>query len=301
LIEKVRKTILEIADTSVSVVIRGETGTGKELVARSLHDNSTQCSGEFVAVNCGGVPEALFDSEVFGHEAGSFTGAVKRRIGRIEWASKGTLFLDEIESMPMALQVKLLRVLQERTFERMGSNQPLPVDCRIIAASQSDLGELVEQQRFRADLYYRLNVASIELPTLRDRREDIPLLFERFVIDAAKRFGREAPIVTTSQLSELMVHHWPGNVRELHNVADRFVLGLLGEQFKLLKSTQPATHTLADQVAQFERAVIEEALRRHHGNAGASSEALGLPKKTLYDKLHRLHLAAEDFRDDESH
>jgi two-component system C4-dicarboxylate transport response regulator DctD len=301
LIEKVRKTILEIADTSVSVVIRGETGTGKELVARSLHENSTHGSGEFVAVNCGGVPEQLFDSEVFGHEAGSFTGAVKRRIGRIEWASKGTLFLDEIESMPMALQVKLLRVLQERTFERMGSNQPLPVDCRIIAASQSDLGELVGQQRFRADLYYRLNVATIELPTLRDRREDIPLLFERFVIDAAKRFSREAPIVTTSQLSELMSHHWPGNVRELHNVADRFVLGLLGEQFKLLKSAQPAPQTLADQVTQFERAVIEEALRRHHGNAGASSEALGLPKKTLYDKLHRLHLAAEDFRDDESH
>jgi two-component system C4-dicarboxylate transport response regulator DctD len=298
LIERIRQTIAEIADTSVSVVIRGETGTGKELVARSLHQSSSQAKGEFVAVNCGGVPEQLFDSEIFGHEAGAFTGAVKRRIGRIEWASKGTLFLDEIESMPMTLQVKLLRVLQERTFERLGSNQLLPVECRVIAASQSDLGELVEQQRFRADLYYRLNVATIDLPPLRDRREDIPLLFEHFVVEAATRFSREAPIASTSQLAELMAHQWPGNVRELHNVADRFVLGLLGDQFKLLKSAPLPQHTLVDQVSQFERAVIEDALRRHHGNAAAASDALGVPKKTLYDKLHRLHLVAEDFRDE---
>jgi two-component system, NtrC family, C4-dicarboxylate transport response regulator DctD len=190
----------------------------------------------------------------------------------------------------------LLRVLQERQVERLGSNDLIAVDCRVIVASQEDLGELVKQQRFRSDLYYRLNVAVIELPPLRERREDIPTLFEHFVLDAAVRYEREAPIVSTAQLSELMAYSWPGNVRELHNVADRFVLGLLGERFKLLKVLQPPARTLADQVAQFERALIEEILRRHRGNASAASEALGLPKKTFYDKLHRLSLAAEDFR-----
>jgi two-component system, NtrC family, C4-dicarboxylate transport response regulator DctD len=294
--EQIRRTILDIANTTVNIVIRGETGTGKELVARSLHEHSMRREGRFVAVNCGGMPEQLFESEIFGYEAGAFTGAAKRRIGKIEWANQGTLFLDEIESMPMALQVKLLRVLQERKFERLGSNELIPVDCRVLAASQADLGELVEKQRFRSDLYYRLNVAVIELPPLRERREDIPILFEHFVLDAATRVAREAPIASSAQMSELLAYSWPGNVRELHNVADRFVLGLLGEQFKLFKAEQPPARTLAEQVAQFERAVIENVLRRHHGSAAAASEALGMPKKTFYDKLHRLNLVAEDFR-----
>jgi two-component system C4-dicarboxylate transport response regulator DctD len=296
LIEQVRRTILDIADTSANVVVNGETGTGKELVARSLHEHSSRRAAQFVAINCGGLPEQLFESEIFGHEPGAFTGATKRRIGKVEWAKGGTLFLDEVESLPMSLQVKLLRVLQERKVERLGSNELIPVDCRVIAASQEDLGELVKQQRFRSDLYYRLNVAVIELPPLRERREDIPILFEHFVLDAATRYGREAPIVSSAQLSELMVYSWPGNVRELHNVADRFVLGLLEARFRLLKETQAPARTLSDQVAQFERALIEEVLRRHRGNAAAASEALGLPKKTFYDKLHRLQLAAEDFR-----
>jgi two-component system, NtrC family, C4-dicarboxylate transport response regulator DctD len=296
LMEQVRRTILDLADTSANVVIIGETGTGKELVARCLHEQSRRCNARFVAINCGGVPEQLFESEIFGHELGAFTGANKRRIGKVEWANGGTLFLDEVESLPTSLQVKLLRVLQERKVERLGSNELTPVDCRVIAASQEDLGELVKQQRFRSDLYYRLNVAVIELPPLRERREDIPILFEHFVLDAATRYGREAPIVSGAQLSDLMAYSWPGNVRELHNVADRFVLGLLEARFKLLKSVQASTRTLADQVAQFERALIEEMLRRHRGNASATSEALGLPKKTFYDKLHRLNLAAEDFR-----
>jgi two-component system C4-dicarboxylate transport response regulator DctD len=294
--EQVRRTILDIANTTVNIVIHGETGTGKELVARSLHEHSGRREGRFVAVNCGGVPEQLFESEIFGYEAGAFTGAAKRRIGKIEWANRGTLFLDEIEGLPMALQVKLLRVLQERTFERLGSNELIAADCRVLAASQADLGDLVEQQRFRSDLYYRLNVAVIELPPLRERREDIPVLFEHFVLEAATRFNREAPIASGAQLSELMAYAWPGNVRELHNVANRFVLGLAGGQFKLLKSEPPPAATLAEQVAQFERAVIENMLRRHHGSAAAASEALGMPKKTFYDKLHRLNLAAEDFR-----
>ena len=171
LIEQVRRTILDIADTSANVVINGETGTGKELVARSLHEHSSRRNAQFVAINCGGVPEQLFESEIFGHELGAFTGANKRRIGKVEWANGGTMFLDEVESLPMSLQVKLLRVLQERKIERLGSNELIPVDCRVIAASQEDLGELVKQQPFRSNLYYRLNVAVIELPPLRERRE----------------------------------------------------------------------------------------------------------------------------------
>ena len=294
--EQVRHTILDLADTSANVVVIGETGTGKELVARCLHEQSSRRDGRLVAINCGGVPEQLFESEMFGHEPGAFTGANKRRIGKLEWANRGTLFLDEIESLAMSLQAKLLRVLQERKVERLGSNDLIPIDCRVIAASQEDLGELVKQQRFRSDLYYRLNVAVIELPPLRERREDVPTLFEHFVLDAATRYEREAPIVSSAQLSELMAYSWPGNVRELHNVADRFVLGLLGEQFKLLNAGQPPGRTLADQVARFEQALIEEMMRRYRGNVSAASEALGLPKKTFYDKLHRFNVVAEDFR-----
>ncbi len=294
--EQVRHTILDLADTSANVVVIGETGTGKELVARCLHEQSSRRDGRLVAINCGGVPEQLFESEMFGHEPGAFTGANKRRIGKLEWANRGTLFLDEIESLAMSLQAKLLRVLQERKVERLGSNDLIPIDCRVIAASQEDLGALVKQQRFRSDLYYRLNVAVIELPPLRERREDVPTLFEHFVLDAATRYEREAPIVSSAQLSELMAYSWPGNVRELHNVADRFVLGLLGEQFKLLNAGQPAGRTLADQVARFEQALIEEMMRRYGGSVSAASEALGLPKKTFYDKLHRFNLVVDDFR-----
>jgi two-component system C4-dicarboxylate transport response regulator DctD len=296
-IGEVRRTILELADTSANIVIRGETGTGKELVARCLHENSSRRNERFVAVNCGGLPEQLFESEIFGHEAGAFTGAARRRLGKIEWANKGTLFLDEIESMPMSLQIKLLRVLQERKVERLGSNELIHVDCRVVAASKEDLGEAVARNEFRADLYYRLNVAVIELPPLRERREDIPVLFEHFVLDAATRYGRPAPIVSTPQMSELMAYSWPGNVRELHNVADRFVLGLLGERFTLLKAAQPSEANLAAQVARFERALIEEELRRQRGSVSSASEALGVPKKTLYDKLRRFNLVAEDLRE----
>ena len=179
-IERVRRLIVDLASSAADVLIQGETGTGKELAARCLHEASPRRSGNFVAINCGGLPETLFESEIFGHEAGAFTGAGKRRIGKIEHASGGTLFLDEIESMPMAMQIKLLRVLQERTLERLGSNTPIAVDCRVVAATKADLRVLVDQGLFRADLYYRVNVATLPLPPLRERREDTPLLFEYF-------------------------------------------------------------------------------------------------------------------------
>ncbi|MCO4881664.1 sigma-54 dependent transcriptional regulator [Paraburkholderia caribensis] len=299
-IAEVRKKILRLADTSVSVLITGETGTGKELIARSLHDFGGRRDKHFVALNCGGLPEQIFESELFGHEAGAFTGAIKKRVGKIEWAHGGTLFLDEIETMPVGLQIKMLRVLQERTLERLGANESIAVDCRVIAASKADLTALSADGRFRSDLLYRLNVAQIELPPLRERREDVPLLFEHFVLAAARRFGQPAPVVSASQVSELMTHAWPGNVRELQNVADRFVLGLTGDS--LLAEGGGTTvkgGTLADQLAYFERRLIEDMLRRHHGNVAEASEALGMPKKTLYHKLRQLKIAARDVQGEE--
>jgi two-component system, NtrC family, C4-dicarboxylate transport response regulator DctD len=296
--ERVRRLVRSLSEAPADVVVYGETGTGKDLVARCLHDHSERRRGNFVALNCGGLPEALVESELFGHEVGAFTGATRRRIGKFEYAHGGTLFLDEIESMPMAVQIKLLRALQERTIERVGSNQPIAVDCRVIAASKDDLKHLSDQKKFRADLYYRLGVAFIELPPLRERREDIPLLFEHLTLLAASRYQRPAPMIDPAQLAGLMAHSWPGNVRELRNVADRFVLGLWTDGAALATGQAEAAHTLPEQVERFERAVISDELRRQHGEMPATAKALGLPKQTLYDKMRRLHLAADAFRDE---
>jgi two-component system C4-dicarboxylate transport response regulator DctD len=249
-----------------------------------------------VPVNCGGLPETLVDSEIFGHEAGSFTGATRRRIGKFEHASGGTLFLDEIESMPLAVQVKLLRALQDRTIERVGSNDHVRVDCRVIAASKDDLRVLSEDKRFRADLYYRLGVAFIELPPLRERREDVPLLFEHFALQAARRYDRPAPIADDRTLSTLVAHAWPGNVRELRNVADRFVLGLLGDELGGKLGQGQRSASLPEHLEHIERALIAESLRRLHGDVTSAAHALGVPKQTLYDKMRRLHIDATEFR-----
>ncbi|MFL6661280.1 MAG: sigma-54-dependent transcriptional regulator [Rhizobacter sp.] len=294
--EAVRRAVLTLAATSADVVIYGETGTGKDLVARCLHDHSSRRSARFVPLNCGGLPEGLAESELFGHEVGAFTGAVRGRIGKFEHAHHGTLFLDEIESMPLAVQVKLLRALQERSIERVGTNTPVPVDCRIIAASKDDLKALSDKRLFRADLYYRIGVAFIMLPPLRERREDIPLLFEHFMLLAARRYERSAPMLTSSQLAELMTYSWPGNVRELRNVADRLVLGVLGDRFDLTGTAERMPMALPEQIEQFERAVIADALQRNHGEIAAAAKSLQIPKQTLYDKLRRLRLQAEEFR-----
>ncbi|MDC8760071.1 sigma-54-dependent transcriptional regulator [Janthinobacterium fluminis] len=291
---KVRQLVLNLAPKSADIIILGETGTGKELVARCLHDFSERRDHPFVAINCGALPESIFESELFGHEEGAFTGAQRQRIGKIEYANGGTLFLDEIESMPLALQVKLLRVLQERQVERLGSNKLISVNFRVIAAAKEDLSALAEQGKFRADLYYRLNVASLTLPALRSRREDIPLLFEFFVLQAALRYGQPAALISSELLSSLMAQRWAGNVRELHNIADRFVLGLLDDT--LAPSGARREASLAEQVDAFERAVIEDALRRHGGNIVAAADSLNIPKKTLYDKLKRFDISTEQFR-----
>jgi two-component system C4-dicarboxylate transport response regulator DctD len=289
-IEKVRRLIDDVATTSATVLISGETGTGKELVARCLHEQGGNSKGHFVAVNCGGLPETLFESEVFGHEAGSFTGATKRRVGKIEYAHNGTLFLDEIESMPCALQIKLLRALQEQSIERLGSNVPVPVNCRVISATKEALLLLSSQNRFRSDLYYRINVVLIELPPLRERREDIHPLFENFVLQSALRFGREAPVPSNAFMRQLLTYSWPGNVRELSNIASRFVLGLTNSETMDDLPVVDLASSLPDQVSHFERSVIQDELRRQNGCVAAASKILGIPKKTLYDKLRKHEL-----------
>jgi len=294
-IERVRKLITEVADSPVDVLIRGETGTGKEVVARALHDFSRRRSAAFVALNCGGVPDTLLDSELFGHEAGAFTGAQKKRIGKIEYAHQGTLFLDELETMPTGMQIKLLRVLQERVVERLGANHGQPVDVRVVAATKDDLLQRAKEGSFRADLYYRLNVITLDLPPLRERREDIPLLLEHFLLLAASRFQRPQPQVSTQQLHRLMAHPWPGNVRELRNVAECLVLGVpqavLGES-TTAPSPEPDESTatgpsLAETVDGFERSLIAEELKRQGGNIARTAKALRIAKTTLADKVRK--------------
>lgn len=286
-IQALRQTVTDIAPTQADVLIRGETGTGKELVARCIHDASGR-RGPFVALNCGGLPESLFESEIFGHEAGAFSGAIKRRIGKIEHANHGTLFLDEIESMPIAMQVKFLRVLQERCVERLGSNQQIALDVRVIAATKADLAQENEAGRFRADLYFRLNVIELELPSLRARREDVPMLFEHFVEQAALRLGRESPPMKENALRELMARPWRGNVRELRNVAERHVLGLRDHD-----GAEERAASLTEAVDAFEKSLIAEELRRQNGNVLRTARRLAIPKSTLFDKIRKFGLDAD--------
>jgi two-component system, NtrC family, C4-dicarboxylate transport response regulator DctD len=289
-IEQVRKLIANVAPTDASVLINGDTGAGKELIARSLHDLSPRRDKPFIAVNCGALPEQMFESEMFGYEAGAFTGAQKRRIGKLEHASGGTLFLDEIESMPLALQVKLLRVLQDGVLERLGSNQPIRANCRVIAAVKGDMAGHIAAGTFRRDLMYRLNVVTITLPPLAERREDVVPLFEHFLLDAAVRYERPAPLLNDRQRAELMQRDWPGNVRELRNAADRMVLGIIDETGVPLDA---ATQSLKERTEQFERAVIGEALEQCGGVVAAAADQLQLGKATLYEKIKRYGLAAK--------
>lgn len=294
-IERVRRLVMEVADSPVDVLIRGETGTGKEVVAQALHHHSHRQSAPFVALNCGGLPDTLLDSELFGHEQGAFTGAQRRRVGKIEYADGGTLFLDEVETMPTAMQVKLLRVLQERVVERLGSNQSRSINVRVVAATKDDLHLRSQQGTFRADLYYRLNVMVIDLPPLRDRREDIPMLFDHFTLLAASRFGRPQPSVSAEQMRRLMAHAWPGNVRELRNVADCLVLGvardMLGQPLRIERTDSAEGPTLADTVDGFERGLIADELQRQLGNVARTAKSLRMAKTTLADKIrkHGLH------------
>lgn len=298
--EKLRSTIAQVADTGADILVTGETGTGKELVARALHENSNRRNNNFVAINCGAVSESIMESELFGHEAGAFTDAKSTRIGKFEHANGGTLLLDEIESMPLRVQINLLRVLQERSVERLGSNKLIPVDLRVVAASKVDLIEASEKGTFREDLYYRLNVVCLNIPPLRERREDIPLLFHHFLLVAGHRYQQEVVTPSAAQINALLSHSWPGNVRELRNFTERYVL--LGRQFdwsieKMLSGKeQTKEQSLVQQVERFERSLIEQALVSSNGSLKEVMEVLNLPRKTLYDKMRKFGLKKSDYK-----
>ncbi len=293
-IVRLRDTVLQLAQVDVDLIINGETGTGKEVVAQCLHDFSPRKDKPFVALNCGAVTESVIESELFGHEAGAFTGASKKRIGKIEYASGGTLFLDEIESMPASLQVRLLRVLQERTLQRLGGNSDINVDIRVIAASKVDLRDAADEGSFREDLYYRLNVASIDLPGLDQRKDDIPLLFSHFAEQACQRFGRDSRPVPDLLLQQLCMQSWPGNVRELRNAAERWALGLpFGSNLSIAEP--PREGNLDELVASYEREIILSALKANRGQAELTARALGIPRKKLYLRMKKYDLDRRDF------
>ena len=289
---RLREQIGALAATKADVLILGETGSGKEVVARALHDLSSRRNGPFVAINAGALAESVVESELFGHEPGAFTGAQKRRIGKFEFANGGTLFLDEIESMSLDVQVKLLRMLQERVVERLGGNQLIPLDIRVIAATKEDLRQAADQGRFRADLYYRLNVAPLRIAPLRERGEDALMLFQHFADESSSRHGLTPNVLQPAQRALLLRHNWPGNVRELQNVAERFALGL---ELALDDDSPDGSQStgaevsggLSEQDEHFERSLIAAELERSHSSMRSLAEALGVPRKTLHDKLRK--------------
>ena len=299
-IQRLREQVAAVAATEADVLVIGETGSGKEVVARALHQFGPRREGPFVAMNCGAMPAEIIESELFGHEAGAFTGATKQRIGKLEHASGGTVFLDEIESMPLDLQVKLLRLLEERSVVRLGANQPIPLDLRFIAATKLDLEAASKEGRFRADLHYRLNVVSLQVPSLRERKEDLELLVHHLAREAQARYRKEIPTASPSALAALVAHDWPGNVRELRNAVDRFVLGLgalEAQQGAGTAEPEPGAGFVA-QMDSYEKSLLSHELARHQGNLKATYESLGLSRKTLYDKMQKHGLRREDYLPD---
>lgn len=282
-----RYRIRAIGATDADTLIIGETGAGKEVVARALHDVSPRANRPFIAINCAALPETLIESELFGHEAGAFPGAIRPRYGKFEHGRGGTILLDEIGSMPFDLQAKFLRVLQERVITRLGSNETVALDVRFIATSKVDLEAEVAAGRFRADLLYRLNVATIHVPSLRERRADIALLFLQLVREASARYGRDDLDVPVDVIATIGDQAWPGNVRELRNAADRLVLGLdLPPTDSNGRLRDPAGR-LADKVAAFERNLIAGEIAAHGGALRPVYESLGISRKTLYEKMQK--------------
>ncbi|MCU0802930.1 MAG: sigma-54 dependent transcriptional regulator [Rhodobacteraceae bacterium] len=284
-----------IGASEADALIIGPTGAGKEVVARAMHDLSPRAAKPFVAVNCAALPAALIESELFGHEAGAFPGAMRARFGRFEHARGGTVLLDEVGSMPLDVQAKLLRVLQDRVITRLGSNDPVPLDVRFIATSKTDLAEDVAQGRFREDLYWRLNVALLRVPPLSARREDIPLLFLQLLREAAARHSAPDRTPDPELLADLAARDWPGNVRELRNAADRYVLGMDW----MSPATSPAAPRLAERVAGFERSVIAATIAAHGGRLRPVYEQLGVSRKTLYEKMLKHGLDRRLIADDD--
>jgi DNA-binding NtrC family response regulator len=306
--KRIFELVTTIAGLNSTVLIQGETGTGKELIAKAIHFNSPRTDQKLVSINCGAIPENLLESELFGHVKGAFTGAVQTRIGRFEQASGGTIFLDEIGNMPQSLQVKILRVLQEREFERVGGNSTVKVDVRIIAATSANLEQMVKDGLFREDLYYRLNVIPINLPPLRERREDIPLLVQRFVHQFCETHKLEMKTMSPQVMKALMAYEWPGNVRQLENFVERMV-ALTGNRPAILPADLPGEIMNKDPlnlplieipeeginfqnvVTDMERELILQSLRRTNGNKKLAAKLLNLKRTTLIEKIKRIGLS----------
>jgi two-component system C4-dicarboxylate transport response regulator DctD len=285
-----RKQVRTIAETDADVLITGDTGVGKDLTAHALHDLSARGHHPFVHINCAALPVDLVESELFGHEAGAFPGAMRPRFGKFEFARQGTVFLDEIDSLPTAVQAKLLHAIQDRKITRLGSNDPVALDIRVIAAAKTDLSRAVAEGRFRADLLYRLNVVTLHVPPLRDRRDDIPSLFLNLAAQAAARYSKQLGDIPASLLAQLATQDWQGNVRELRNAADRFVLGLDPDDV-----TSFADETsLSARMASHEKALISAALTAQGGSLKQTYEALGLSRKALYEKMQKHGISKAD-------
>jgi transcriptional regulator with GAF, ATPase, and Fis domain len=314
-IQAILRTVEKVAQADSTVLITGESGTGKELVARAIHDHSPRASGPWVVVNCGAIPSELLEAELFGHVKGAFTGATQDRRGRFEMAQGGTIFLDEVGELPLFLQVKLLRVIQTRQFEPVGSNRTIEVDVRIIAATNRDLEEMARRKEFREDLYYRLNVIPMSVPPLRDRKSDIPTLVNHFIQEFNRLSGHTVEPITGKIMDALMAYDWPGNVRELENLMERLVI-LKGQGtvdladlphriFQSFAETQPAGDgavsawefprmvlpqtglDLKAIVAAFENHLVDQALARTNNNKNRASELLGMNRTTLVEKLRK--------------
>jgi formate hydrogenlyase transcriptional activator len=295
----VRQAIQQVAGTDSTVLILGETGTGKELVARAIHQLSPRRDHLLVTVHCAALSPQLLTSELFGHESGAFTGATKRRVGRFELAHRGTIFLDEIAEIPAETQVLLLRVLQERVIERVGGNEPIPLDVRVLAATHEDLAVAVSKGRFRADLFFRLNVFPIQVPALRERHEAIPDLVRHFLHQFNRRMHKEVRQVDNGSLRLLQEYHWPGNVRELENVIERAMIVAEGDTLRIDRHwlqasggdrTVSSPGSLAEIERQAIRAALEQSRGRIYGPSGAAA-ALGLKPTTLYGKMRKLGIA----------
>ena len=302
-LRRVLQLVEMVAATDSTVLLLGETGTGKELIARAIHERSSRCKEAFVTLNCAAIPETLFEAELFGHERGAFTGAHMQRAGRLELSDRGTLFLDEVGDMPRELQPKLLRTIQERVYERVGSARSKSIDVRLVAATNCDLEQMMAEKLFRSDLYYRLNVFPIHIPPLRERREDIPLLVRHFVRKYAKRMGKRIEMVPDATIQKLTRWHWPGNVRELENVMERSVI--LTNNNTLVVSLPEKMNGAIDAAAvvgNFEEQerivrILRETKGRVSGPNGAALR-LGLKRSTLLDRMKKLGIDAREVRSD---